>query len=79
MPADPALPPWAGVVTAEDGTLFLPAVATQHDIIQCLATGTGKRTVAADGVCRAAGGSIKLWELHNMIVALGGIEKVIKL
>jgi hypothetical protein len=66
----------AGVVTAEDGELYLPPVATQQDIIQCLATGAFKRSVAADGRCKAGGRWIKLWELHNVIVSLGGYDKV---
>lgn len=68
----------AGVITAEDGSLYLPAVATQAHMIQCLQSqppAVIKR--AKDGVCSMGNRGVHLWELHNAVVRLGGYEKVL--
>ena len=70
------LPLRAGVVTAEDGTLRLPALATQQDVIQCLATISCTKAVGKSAKCQASERTIKLWDLHNVIGSMGGYKKV---
>lgn len=66
-----------GVLTAEDGSLYLPGLATKEDMIQCV-----ESRPAADysrvhkGTCRLGGRQVNLWDLHNVFVDMGGFEMV---
>jgi hypothetical protein len=67
---------FSGVVTAEDGNLYLPASASQQDMIQCLAWGNLKGLLQQQGMCSIGCRNVNLWELHNAFVILGGRQKV---
>lgn len=58
--------------------MYLPAVATQDHMIQCLQTQPpAVFNRAKYGVCKLGNRGINLWELHNAVVRLGGYKEVV--
>ena len=65
-----------GVQEAPDSSFILPEVATQADIVRCIATLGMKKKKLLAGICVIQGKDVKLWDLHNFIGGLGGFAEV---
>lgn len=67
-----------GVQETADGRLFLPEVASQADIIRCIATWRIKKEKLRAGICVMQGKDVELSDVHNAIESLGGFAEVRK-
>lgn len=65
-----------GVQEAPDGTLSLPRVATQADIVKCMASTGRKKAGLLAGICIVQSKKVNLWDLHNVIEKMGGFTEV---